>query len=89
VAGNGSWDARGIHFHHSCNDMIEIGRSRHTQKVAPSNFESYTLMYFGRLSTSFRLLDHIEELDLPISRKDGADGENSYPLWFSNQKFSW
>jgi hypothetical protein len=84
VAGNGSWDGRGLYFYKSWNDLL-ISGSRERRRGR--KLDQTVLQYFNRTQTPFQTLTHIEELGLDISTNDGADGETTYPCWFWTTTF--
>jgi hypothetical protein len=75
IAGFGSWNSRGLHFCRSFKDLnVAI-------KEGKCSVEDNVLVFFNYVHTPFRTLDHIAELGLEISTKDGSEGTNSYPCW--------
>ena len=85
VAGNGSWDGRGLYFYKSWNDLL-ISGSRESR--AGRKLDQTVLQYYDRTQTPFQTLNHIEELGLDISTNDGVDGETAYPCWFWTTTFA-
>jgi hypothetical protein len=62
VAGNGSWDARGVYFYLSWNDLI-LASSPHPSATATAlPMEQYGLQYYARTWTPFMTLDYVDEL---------------------------
>mmetsp|Transcript_10057 Transcript_10057/g.26389 ORF Transcript_10057/g.26389 Transcript_10057/m.26389 type:complete len:303 (-) Transcript_10057:96-1004(-) len=77
ISGNGSWEGRGLHFYGSMRDLVHAATTTGAEPV-----EQTILQFFGRGSTPFQALNHVEELGLEVSRKDGCEGEKSYPHWY-------
>ena len=80
VAGNGSWDARGVHLYKSWSDMVAVS----TNVSAPIEKDSHSFMFFKRWLIPFKTLDYIEELGLDIS-STGGTVDDAYPLLFSTK----
>lgn len=80
VSGNGSWDARGLHFYKSMSDLKICGGG----KKLGIEIEQIDLQYYKRTWAPFQTLTHIDELGLDMSINDGVDGERAYPCWFSS-----
>ena len=77
VAGNGSWDGRGLHFFKSWHDMLTAACGAPRRP----DFASDSLQYMSRAGTPFRTLNHIEELGLEVST-NGGTVDDAYPNWF-------
>lgn len=85
VVGNGSWDARGVIFHNTWQDLFAaMNTSQYLPPDRPIHHSQ--LFYYGRRLTPFTTLDHVDALNLDCPRNDGTEGGDSFPMVFSPPK---
>lgn len=78
VVGHHSWDGRGLYFYNSLQELKAAGSGTPDLGISQS-----VLRFCERIETPFGTLNQVKELGLDISTSDGADGEHSYPSWYS------